>query len=315
MFRGHRVSAALAAALTAALALASAGAAGAATPCPGNPNALGTSRVIEVNPVHTPLIGTHDYGRTLPLARGEVVLTFDDGPQTPNTQRVLRALADHCVQATFFIVGREAVRDPATVRQIYAAGHTIGTHTHHHPLRRMSPQEAAYEINTGFAAVRTAAGDPRMVAPFFRFPGLFTTTHGEHYVRSRGIAAFSIDIDTYDWKRIGPQRMLHDALERLDRRGGGIILMHDVQDKTAMMLPIFLTELRARGYRVVHMVPAGQRVPDSGPLARNGPPPWWPLSPQPAPESDAYAQGQPQPAPPSSPPRLYWQHNNPFEQR
>jgi peptidoglycan/xylan/chitin deacetylase (PgdA/CDA1 family) len=309
MFRGQRIPAAFAA----ALALVSAGAADAATPCPGNPNALGTSRIIEVNPLHTPLIGSHDYGRTLPLARGEVVLTFDDGPKAPNTHHVLQALADQCVQATFFMVGREAARDPATVRQIYAAGHTIGTHTHHHPLRRMSPQEAAYEINTGFAAVRAAAGDPRMVAPFFRFPGLFTTSHGEHYVRSRGIAAFSIDIDTHDWKRIGPQRMLHDTLERLDRRGGGIILMHDVQDKTAMMLPVFLSELRARGYRVVHMVPAGQRDPENGPMARSA---WWPFLPQPAAESDAYAQGQPpRPAAPIPPPRLHWQHNNPFEQR
>jgi peptidoglycan/xylan/chitin deacetylase (PgdA/CDA1 family) len=303
MFRGQRISAALAA----SLALLSAGIAHAATPCVGNPNALGTSRVIEVNPVQTPLIGSHDYGRTLPLARGEVVLTFDDGPKAPNTHRVLQALADHCVQATFFMVGRQAARDPATVRQIYAAGHTIGTHTHRHPLHRMSPREAAYEIDTGFAEVRAAAGDPRMVAPFFRFPGLFTTSYGEHYVRARGIAAFSIDIDTYDWKRIGPQRMLHDALARLDRRGGGIILMHDVQDKTAMMLPTLLSELRARGYRVVHMVPAGQRGPENGPMARAA---WWPFSPTPAAESDAYAQAPGAPAPP----RLNWQFNNPFEQ-
>src|SRR5437870_3615923 len=154
MFREQRIPAAFAAALTAVFALAGASAADAATPCPGNPNALGTSRIIEVNPLHTPLIGSHDYGRTLPLARGEVVLTFDDGPKTPNTQRVLQALADHCVQATFFVVGRQATREPATVRQIHAAGHTIGTHTHHHPLRRMPPQEAVYEIDTGIAAVR-----------------------------------------------------------------------------------------------------------------------------------------------------------------
>lgn len=307
MFRRQRLSTALAA----GLALCSAGAAGAVTPCPGNPNALGTFRTIEIDPRQMPLVGSHDYGRTLPLARGEVVLTFDDGPKSPNTQRVLRALADECVQATFFMVGRQAVRDPAMVRQIYAAGHTIGTHTHHHPLHRMSPREAAYEINTGIAAVRAAAGDPRVVAPFFRFPGLFTTRHAEHYLRSRGIAVFSIDIDTYDWKRIGPQRMLHETLARLDRRGRGIILMHDVQDKTAMMLPVLLAELRARGYRVVHAVPAGQRGPENGPLARWERPSWLP-SPLAA-ESDAYARAEPPRPEPPQPPR--WQFGNPFEQR
>ena len=293
------------------LALLSAGTAHAASTCPGNPNALGTSRVIEVDPVTMPRIGSHDYGRTLPLARGEVVLTFDDGPLTPNTQRVLQALADHCVQATFFIVGRQAQREPDVVRQIYAAGHTIGTHTHHHPLHRMSHAEAVYEINAGFAAVRSAAGNPRIVAPFFRFPGLFTTQHAEHYLRSRGIAAFSIDVDTHDWKRIDPRRMLHDTLVALDRRGGGIILMHDVQDKTAMMLPTFLSELRLRGYRVVHMVPAGSRAP-SGPMVSEQPPPGWPFSPNAAPETEAFARALPVPP---EPPKYHWQFNNPFEIR
>jgi peptidoglycan/xylan/chitin deacetylase (PgdA/CDA1 family) len=296
------------AAVLAGLALWSAGAAHAAPSCPGNPNVLGTSRVIEIDPIAMPRIGSHDYGRTLPLARGEVVLTFDDGPMTPNTQRVLQALANECVHATFFIVGRQAMREPETVRQIYAAGHTIGTHTHHHPLHRMSPAEAAYEINAGFAAVRAATGDPRAVAPFFRFPGLFTTPHAEHYLRARGIAAFSIDVDTHDWKRIDPRRMLYETLITLERRGGGIILMHDVQDKTAMMLPILLAELRMRGYRVVHMVPAGGRTP----VASEQPPPGWPLPHNAAPETDAFARALP--APPE-PPRLHWQFNNPFEMR
>jgi peptidoglycan/xylan/chitin deacetylase (PgdA/CDA1 family) len=296
------------AAVLAGLALWSAGAAHAAPSCPGNPNVLGTSRIIEVDPVAMPRIGSHDYGRTLPLARGEVVLTFDDGPMTPNTQRVLQALANECVQATFFIVGRQAIREPETVRQIYAAGHTIGTHTHHHPLHRMSPAEAAYEINAGFAAVRAATGDPRAVAPFFRFPGLFTTPHAEHYLRSRGIAAFSIDVDTHDWKRIDPRRMLYDTLITLERRGGGIILMHDVQDKTALMLPVLLSELRLRGYRVVHMVPAGGRTP----MASEQPPAGWPFASNATPETDAFARAMP--APPE-PPRLRWQFNNPFEMR
>ena len=299
--------------MLAGLALMSAGAAQAAAPCPGNPNALGTSRTIEIDPRQMPRIGMHDYGRTLPLARGEVVLTFDDGPRGANTQRVLQALADECVQATFFLVGRQAIREPATVRKIHAAGHTIGTHTHHHPLHRMSPPEAAWEIDTGIAAVRAAAGDPRMVAPFFRFPGLFHTAHGEHHLSTRGIAAFSIDIDSNDWRRIGPQRMLHDTLTQLDRRGRGIILMHDVQDKTAMMLPALLSELRARGYRVVHMVPAATRAPEGAPMARAEAGSWSPFSPQPLADTDAYARAIPER--PRWPAPRGWPLFAPFEPR
>src|SRR5262245_32685482 len=105
-----------------------AGAPAGAAPC-FNPFALGVHRVLPVDPRATPLIGSHDYGVTLPLAPGEIVLTFDDGPQAPFTNKVLKALADQCVRATFFMVGRQAAADPQLARQVHAAGHTIGTHT------------------------------------------------------------------------------------------------------------------------------------------------------------------------------------------
>ena len=106
-----------------------------AAPC-ANPNALGVSRVMQVNARAMPLIGSHDYGVTLPLAPGEVVLTFDDGPEPPYTNHVLKALADECLRATFFMVGRQAGAHPQMVRHIRAAGHTIGTHTQNHLLFR-----------------------------------------------------------------------------------------------------------------------------------------------------------------------------------
>jgi peptidoglycan/xylan/chitin deacetylase (PgdA/CDA1 family) len=227
-----------------------------AEPCPGHPDALGTSRTLILNPAEMPRIGTHDYGRTLPLEPREVVLTFDDGPMSPYTPRVLETLAKHCVKAVFFLIGRNARSEPATVRQILAAGHTIGTHTENHPLQPMGPARAEREIATGIATVSAALGDARAVAPFFRFPGPHHTTHGEHYLRARAIAAWSIDIDSDDWKRSSAEHVLHNVLRRLEAKGRGIILMHDVQLKTVMILPTLLAELKARGYRVVHVVPS-----------------------------------------------------------
>jgi peptidoglycan/xylan/chitin deacetylase (PgdA/CDA1 family) len=247
-----------------------------ATPC-ANPNALGVSRVISVDARATPLIGSHDYGVTLPLMPGEVVLTFDDGPEPLYTSHVLKALADECLRAVFFVVGRQAGKHPQMVRQLRAAGHTIGTHTQNHPLFRMPPQRAAWEIDTGILSVGAALGSSRAVAPFFRFPGLFRTNEAEYHLRSRGLMSWSVDADSYDWKRIGASHMLAHTLGELEKRRGGILLMHDVQPKTALMLPTLLTELKARGYRIVHVVPGpGGVVADlaagAAPLPRIQPP-------------------------------------------
>ena len=247
MFRLRRIAVAVG-----ALALGGAGAN--AAPCT-NPNAMGVSRVMTVNARALPLIGSHDYGVTLPLAPGEVVLTFDDGPLAPYTNAVLKALADECLQAIFFMVGRQASADPQLARQVRAAGHTIGTHTQNHLLYRMPPDRAAHEIDTGIASVGAAFGSQRALAPFFRFPGLFRTAEAEQHLRSRGLMAWSVDADSYDWKKISSGHMLNHTLAELEKRRGGILLMHDVQAKTALTLPTLLREMKARGYRIVHVVP------------------------------------------------------------
>lgn len=276
-------------------------AAAAAAPCPGNPNALGTSRIMAVNPAEMPRIGTHDYGRTLPLAEREVVLTFDDGPISPYTERVLDVLQDHCVKALFFLVGRNARNEPQITRRILAAGHTIGTHTQNHPLRVMGAPQSVREISTGIVSVGAVLGNPKAVAPFFRFPGLHHTSHGEHYLRSLGIAAWSIDIDSHDWKRNSPDGVLHNILSRLEVKGRGIVLLHDVQVKTALLLPRLLAELKLRGYRVVHVVPSGpQHAPPLDLVASR--------EPTPAKETTGSrsAQAPLSPVPPTPPRQAHW---------
>ncbi len=237
-----------------------------------NPNALGVSRTMSIDARAMPLIGSHDYGVTLPLAPGEVVLTFDDGPVSPYTEHVLRALAAECARAVFFMVGRQARANPQLAWQVRAAGHTIGTHTQNHVLRRMPADLAAYEIDTGIRSVAGALGSQRAVAPFFRFPGLFRTTAGEYHLRMRGLMSWSVDADSYDWKRGTARNMLAHTLSELGKRRGGILLMHDVQPKTAVALPALLAELKVRGYRLVHVVPKGSPIGPS-PLAAAIPPP------------------------------------------
>jgi peptidoglycan/xylan/chitin deacetylase (PgdA/CDA1 family) len=243
--------------LTAAVIMAavSFGSGGALAASCANPNALGVSRVIAVNPQVTPVVGGADYGVRLPLAPGEVVLTFDDGPNPATTAGVLNALADQCTRATFFMVGRQARAHPQTARQVAAAGHSIGTHSQNHPLSRLYGQRATYEIDAGIASVTAALGRPP--APFFRFPGLFRTREAENHLRQRGIMVWSVDVDSYDWKHNNTNVMLASSVSRLAARGGGILLMHDIKARTAQVLPKLLAMLKARGLRVVHVVPRG----------------------------------------------------------
>jgi peptidoglycan/xylan/chitin deacetylase (PgdA/CDA1 family) len=238
-----------------------------------NPNALGTSRVLEVNADEFARIGTMQYGQTLPLADHEVVLTFDDGPLPPYTDRVLAALAAECVKATYFMVGGMAHAYPDAVRRVYNEGHTIGTHSQHHPytFASMSPDRAAREINEGFASVGAALGDPKAVAPFFRFPGLMRVASVEKYLAARSIMTWSADLDADDWLKIGATEVLHRAVSRLEAKGRGMLLLHDIQPATALMLPTLLKELKRRGYRVVQVVPAGVTRPAELPIASPAP--------------------------------------------
>lgn len=234
-----------------------------AAECPGHPDALGTSRTLVVDPTEHPRIGTMQYPETLPLADHEVVLTFDDGPLPKHTKPVLDTLAAQCIKATFFIVGRMASAYPQELRAIRDAGHTIGTHTQNHPLRmnRMSLEENKAEIEDGIASTAAALGDPVQVAPFLRIPGLLRSAEVEEYLTSKGIQTWSADFPADDWHRISPARVTQLAISRLEAKGRGVLLLHDIQARTEKALPNILRELKARGYRIVHVVPATKDMP------------------------------------------------------
>jgi peptidoglycan-N-acetylglucosamine deacetylase len=236
-----------------------------AADCPGHPNALGTSRTLVVDPREHPRLGTMQYPETLPLADHEVVLTFDDGPLPRNSNQVLEILASQCVKATFFTIGGMARSSPEGVRKLRDAGHTIGTHTQDHPLsmNRMSIERAKQEIDDGMASVRAALGDDAdtALAPFFRIPGLLRADIVEDYLAAQGIQIWSADFPADDWRHISSSRVYDLAMKRLEAKGKGILLLHDIQARTVAALPRILNELKARGYHIVHVVPATAERP------------------------------------------------------
>jgi len=236
-------------------------AASAAEPCPGNPDALGTSRVLAINPADFARIGSMQYAQTLPLQDHEVVITFDDGPIPPSTNAILDTLASQCVKATYFLVGEMARAYPSIVRRIYNAGHTIGTHSQNHPFafQRLSVEKAERQVETGIESVDAALGDPKAISPFFRIPGLGRTSAIESYLASKSLVIWSADVVADDWKHIGSREIVRRAMRRLEEKGRGILLLHDIHPATAMAVPTLLKELKERGYRVVQVVAAGER--------------------------------------------------------
>jgi len=238
----------------------------AAANCPGNPNALGVSRVVEIDTTGGPGFGfehfkTHDF-----LREGEVVLTFDDGPWPKNTAAVLAALARHCTKAIFFPIGLHATYEPGLLKQVAAAGHAVGSHTWSHQMldktkgkfkvngkmevKEFDPKD---EIEKGISAVKWAVGGP--TAPYFRFPGLKHPPELVTYLGQRNFGMFSTDFDSFDFKMRKPEQVRQAVLAKLKKHGKGIALMHDFQHATAEAANGLLDDLKANGYKIVFMKP------------------------------------------------------------
>ena len=219
---------------------------------------MGVSRTIVVDPTEHTKLGTMQYSESLPLRDKEVVLTFDDGPLPPYTNRILDTLASECVKATFFMVGRMVRGYPSIVRRIYNEGHTVANHSQNHPFtfHKMTIEQASVEIEDGFESLRTVLGNPKAVAPFFRIPGLLRQTSVEQYLASHDVMTWSVDTLADDWTRISASEVAKRAISRMETHRKGILLLHDIQPATALAFPEILSELKARGFKIVHVVPA-----------------------------------------------------------
>jgi peptidoglycan/xylan/chitin deacetylase (PgdA/CDA1 family) len=219
-----------------------------------NPDALGVSRVVEIDTTGGPGFGFEHFKQLDFLTDKEVVLTFDDGPWPANTPSVLKTLADECTKAVFFSIGKHASYHPEILKQVAAAGHTVGAHTWSHANlnnKKISDQQAKDEIEKGFSAVKLALG--AAPAPFFRFPELQHGPAAMAYLGSRNVAVFSCDIDSFDFRAKDAAQIVNTVMTKLDKSGKGIILMHDFQKRTAEALPTLLRRLKAGGYKVVQM--------------------------------------------------------------
>jgi peptidoglycan-N-acetylglucosamine deacetylase len=219
-----------------------------------NPDALGVSRVVVIDTTGGPGFGFEHFKQLDFLADKEVVLTFDDGPWPVNTSAVLKALEDECTKAVFFPIGKHATYHPEILKQVAAAGHTVGAHTWSHAnlnSKKITDQQARDEIEKGFSAVKLALG--AAPAPFFRFPQLQHGPAAMAWLGSRNIAMFSCDADSFDFRAKDAAQIVTTVMTKIDKQGKGIILMHDFQKHTAEAMPTLLRRLKAGGYKIVQM--------------------------------------------------------------
>ena len=217
--------------------------------------ALGVGRTVEIDTTAGPGFGFEHFKQLDFLRDKEVVLTFDDGPWPLNTPAVLKALADECTTGIFFTIGKHATYYPEIIKQVYAAGHTVGTHTWSHATltnKKLTEDQRKEEIEKGFSAVKWALGGISP-SPFFRFPALQHPPEMVTYLGDRNVAMFSCDLDSFDFKARNAQAVIDVTMKKLDKLGKGIILMHDFHKHTAEALPDLLKKLKAGGYKVVAM--------------------------------------------------------------
>jgi peptidoglycan/xylan/chitin deacetylase (PgdA/CDA1 family) len=227
------------------------------------PGAMGVARIVEIDTTGGPAFGFGHFKQYDFLRNHEVVLTFDDGPWPGNTPAVVKALTDECSKATFFEIGEHATWHPEISKMVAAAGMTIGSDTWSHKDLARNPyaddiEHAKQEIELGVSAVRWAVDGP--IAPFFRFPDLVQPPALLSYLAQRNIATFSTDIDSFDFRMHHPQQVVDSVISKLKKRGKGIVLMSDFQRATAEALPEILRQLKANGFRIVHMVPRASVV-------------------------------------------------------
>lgn len=230
-----------------------------AASCQAGPDSLGVSRTLDIDALQGPRVGHSQYYGHDFLRDGEVVLTFDDGPHPVYTRAVLEALEAHCTRATFFMVGFRALGQASLVREMARRGHTIATHTwSHQDLAKLDPTAAKGEIELGISAVQRALGAP--AAPFFRFPYLSNPSVMRAHLKSRHTGIFAIDIDSYDYRTRSPTAVVRNVLQQLEAKRKGILLFHDIQPSTAGAIKTVLAEIKARGYKIVHLRPTRGQV-------------------------------------------------------
>jgi cellulose synthase/poly-beta-1,6-N-acetylglucosamine synthase-like glycosyltransferase/peptidoglycan/xylan/chitin deacetylase (PgdA/CDA1 family) len=185
-----------------------------------------------------------------------VVLTFDDGPNREFTPAVLDILREEHVKAAFFVVGSQVEREPRLLQRVAAEGHEIGNHSFSHPdLGKIAGAEADLQVNATNRLLEAVTGRSTVLfRPPFRSDGcaevledLVAIENGER----NGMITVTSNLDSLDWTRPEPDELVAYVVRLLEKRDGGVVLLHDGggdRANTVKSLRPLIQTLRARGF-------------------------------------------------------------------
>jgi poly-beta-1,6 N-acetyl-D-glucosamine synthase len=206
----------------------------------------------------------------------KIVLTFDDGPNKSYTPKILDILKSYGIKASFFIIGKYAVKHPDIIKRIYDEGHEIGNHTFSHPdFFDVSTNKIKKELNATQRVIQQITGHSTLL---FRFPyGLRTRNITKNEleplmaVQDHGYMTIDFYIDPKDWKGISSDEIYEKIEKQLSR--GNIVLLHDSggnRNNTIKALPLIIERLKNKGYEFVSIGSLiGKNREDIMPLTSN----------------------------------------------
>lgn len=191
--------------------------------------------------------GGEVYAGNIDPTRPMVALTYDDGPSSTATPRILKCLQDNGGRATFFMVGKQVVKSPDVLKQMVAQGCEVANHTYDHTLMtKVSPSELANQLVATNQVVSDACG----ISPVLMRPcGGAKTDAGMNIAGAISMPAILWSIDTLDWKTRDASQTITNVLDNV--KDGDIILMHDLYESTAEASETIIPELVSRGFQLV----------------------------------------------------------------
>jgi peptidoglycan/xylan/chitin deacetylase (PgdA/CDA1 family) len=195
-----------------------------------------------------------------------IAMTFDDGPSTTLTPKLLDILAAHHIKATFFVIGENVAEHSEIVARAAREGHEIGNHSWSHPnFAKMSDAGVRSQLQRTDDAIKSATGArPTLLRP----PYGSITTREKRWIHDQfGYQIILWDVDPYDWKRPGPSVVRSRILK--ETRPGSIVLSHDIHPGTIEARPSTLDALEAKGIKFVTVT---ELIPMAVPHPSHAPP-------------------------------------------
>ncbi|WP_053083744.1 polysaccharide deacetylase family protein [Rubeoparvulum massiliense] len=224
-----------------------------------NPNQAGFNRIrwilisttvimmlltLSVHALHEPIFRSNTEQKV-------VAITFDDGPDPTYTPQILQRLQFHQVPATFFMLGSQAERYPAIVREVQQQGHEIGNHGYHHlQLENLSKEHIQREIQRTNQVIQRITGKP---VRYYRPPNGVITHQVLQAVEAEGQLLIFWSVDPKDWSLKRTAEVIAKSVQG-KVKPGDIILFHDGglnQQALLSALDSLILDLKAEGYRFV----------------------------------------------------------------